>query len=208
MNQPKIKKLINHFKTKYPQPKTALNYSSPFELLVAVILSAQTTDKQVNKVTAKLFKEYNTPEDFSRLTSQKLQNKIKTLGLYRNKSKYLLKTAQMITGEHDGKVPQSYNSLVELPGVGRKTALVVLGEVFSKNTFPVDTHVHRVANRLGLAKGVNVRETERGLKKNVPEKNWYQMHHWLIKHGRSRCKAQNPECKKCEIKSLCIFYEM
>ena len=201
-----ITKIIDIFAEKYPQPETSLNYSNPFELLVAVILSAQTTDKQVNKVTNKLFKEYNTPEEFSRLSRQELQNKLKSVGLYRNKSKYIIETAKIIQNKHGGTIPRKLNDLMELPGVGKKTAAVFLACCSDKDTFPVDTHVYRVSKRLGLTRGQNVKEVENDLKDVIPQNHWINMHYWLINHGREVCKARNPQCDKCSLQDYCAYY--
>lgn len=203
----KISKIIDILSQKYPDPETALNYSSPFELLIAVILSAQTTDKQVNKVTAKLFKEYNTPSDFSSLEQKELQEKLKNIGLFRNKSKYIIETANIIENKYNSKVPHSREELMKLPGVGRKTANVVLSCAFSRNTFPVDTHVFRVSFRLGLASGESVEKTEKELQETIPKNKWSKMHLWLINHGRDVCKAHNPDCKSCSLKDYCMYYD-
>ena len=204
-DQTKVEEIINVFSNKYPDPETALNYNTSFELLIAVILSAQTTDKQVNKTTAKLFKEYNTPEDFARLNPEDLQEKIKSIGLYRNKSKYIIQTANKILNDFQGEIPSDRESLMELSGVGRKTANVVLSCAFSKDAFPVDTHVFRVSKRLGLSSGKNVRQTEKELQKVVPQNIWGKMHHWFILHGRETCKARNPLCDECPLKNLCHY---
>lgn len=202
----KIKKIIEYFDQRYPKPDTALNYSSTFELLVATILSAQTTDKQVNKVTNNLFSEYNSPQDFINLDRGDLENMIKSIGLYKNKSKYIIKTSKKILNDFNGKIPSNRKDLMKLPGVGRKTANVVLTFGFTKNTFPVDTHVFRVANRLKLANSDKVDVVENQLKKNIPEESWKKMHIWLINFGRDLCKARNPNCKKCNLKNICDFY--
>lgn len=201
----KIKKIIEIFNKEYPEPKTELNYSNTFELLIAVILSAQTTDKQVNRVTHKLFKEYNKPEDFASLTEKELQKKIKSIGLYRNKSKYIIKTGKIINNEFNGQIPSTRKELMKLPGVGRKTANVVLACGFDKNTIAVDTHVFRVSKRIGLTEGINVNKTEEQLQEIIPEERWQDMHHWLIFHGRYICKARKPECNKCKIINLCNY---
>jgi endonuclease-3 len=206
MNE-KLEEIINIFTTKYPNPETALNYNSVFELLVATILSAQTTDKQVNKVTANLFKKYNTPEQFNNLTQEKLQKEIKSIGLYKNKSKYIINTSQKILNKFAGEIPTTRKELLELPGVGRKTANVVLACGFAKDAIPVDTHVFRVANRIGLAKSENTIGVEKQLIENIPRHLWSNMHHWLIFHGREVCKAQSPQCLDCEINQYCEYYK-
>ncbi|MFW5979884.1 MAG: endonuclease III [Halanaerobiales bacterium] len=200
-----INKIIEILSEKYPDPETALNHNSVFELLIATILSAQTTDKQVNKVTANLFKKYNTPEDFANLEIKDLENEIKSIGLYRNKSKYIVQTSQKILNDFKGKIPKTRKRLMQLPGVGRKTANVVLACGFAHNAFPVDTHVFRVARRLGLASSEKTDGVEKELMDRIPEKLWGKMHHWLIFHGRETCKAQNPLCEKCELKNLCKY---
>lgn len=203
----KITSIIDIFEEKYPDPESALNYNSEFELLIATILSAQTTDKQVNKVTSKLFNKYNTPEDFASLKPEELEQEIKSIGLYKNKSKYIVKTAKKLIDDYKGIVPDTRKELIELPGVGRKTANVVLSCAFTKDAFPVDTHVFRLANRIGLVKADKVRKVEEGLMEVIPKKYWSQMHHWLIFHGREVCKAQNPKCNKCKIKKFCDYYQ-
>ena len=202
----KIKKIIDVFSKKYPNPESALNYNNEFELLIATILSAQTTDKQVNKVTAKLFEKYNSPEDFASLSPENLQKEIQSIGLYRNKSKYIIKTAQTIINDFAGKVPNTRQELLKLTGVGRKTANVVLSCAFTKDAFPVDTHVFRLANRIGLVKSDKVREVEDGLMELIPQKYWSKMHHWLIFHGREICKAQTPLCNDCDISEYCNYF--
>lgn len=202
-----IKQIINILSKKYPDPDTALNYSTPFELLIATILSAQTTDKQVNKVTKKLFKNYNTPQDLASLKITELEKLIKSIGLYRNKSKYIIQTSKKIINEFDGQVPETRKELMKLPGVGRKTANVVLTCAFTKNAFPVDTHVFRVSNRIGLVQAENVNEVEKQLMQVIPEKLWGKMHHWLIYLGRELCKAQNPNCNNCDLNKLCKYYK-
>ena len=203
----RITNIIEIFEKKYPDPETALNYNSEFELLIATILSAQTTDKQVNKVTSNLFSKYNTPEDFAKLEPEELEKEIQSIGLYRNKSKYIIKTANKLIEDFNGEVPDTRKDLIQLSGVGRKTANVVLSCAFTKDAFPVDTHVYRLANRIGLVKADKVREVEDGLMDVVPKKYWSKMHHWLIFHGREVCKAQNPLCKKCKIKKFCDYYQ-
>lgn len=207
MKEEILKKLISIFSKKYPEPRTALNFSTPFELLIATILSAQSTDKQVNKVTKDLFKKYNRPEDFANMKKEKLEKEINSIGLYRNKSKYIIETSKKIIEDFGGKVPETRKELLGLSGVGRKTANVILASAFSKNAFPVDTHVFRVAKRIGLAKSNRVEEVEKELMENIPENMWIDMHHWLIFHGRETCKAQNPDCSNCDINDYCHFYK-
>jgi len=205
--QKNIKKIIDIFEAKYPDPESALNYNNEFELLVATILSAQTTDKQVNKVTSNLFDKYNSPDDFASLEPEELEEEIKSIGLYRNKSKYIVKTSKKLLEDYKGQVPNTRKKLTDLSGVGRKTANVVLSCGFTKDAFPVDTHVFRLANRIGLVKSDKVREVEEGLMDVIPKEYWSKMHHWLIFHGREICKSQNPRCEECKIKNFCNYYQ-
>ena len=203
----KVERLVELFSEHYPGPGTALNFMTPFELLIATILSAQTTDIQVNKVTKELFKEYNTPEDMLKLSQKELEEKINSIGLYRNKSKYILKTCKILIDKFEGEVPQTRKELLKLSGVGRKTANVVLANAFFKAAFPVDTHVFRVSERLGLSSGQNVNQTEKELTELIAKEYWIDFHHWLIDHGRAVCKAQNPDCKNCFARDLCSYYK-
>lgn len=203
----KVEKLVELFSEHYPEPGTALNYRTPFELLIATILSAQTTDIQVNKVTKNLFKEYNTPAKILELSQKELEKKINSIGLYRNKAKYILKTAKILIEEFDSQVPKTRKELLKLSGVGRKTANVVLSSAFAKAAFPVDTHVFRVSARLGLSSGKNVAATEKELTDLIPKKYWIDFHHWLIDHGRALCKAQNPDCQNCFANEICNYYQ-
>jgi len=202
-----VEKLINYFKEKYPKPETALNFNSSFQLLIATIMSAQTTDVQVNKVTETLFEKYPGPKDFAKLTNKKLQKEIKTIGLYKNKSKYIIKTSKIILNEFNGEVPKNRKDLIKLSGVGRKTANVVLANAFGHKTIAVDTHVFRVSNRLGLVDTDKVEQVEQGLMEVIPKKYWTKFHHWLIFHGREVCKARNPLCENCEINVYCDYYQ-
>ena len=203
----KTEEIIKLLSLNYPNPTTALNFSTPFELLVATILSAQTTDVQVNKVTKELFKTHPRPEDFAEMEAKELEEKIKSIGLFRNKAKFIVKTSKMILENYDGKVPETRKELIKLSGVGRKTANVVLANAFDKPAFPVDTHVFRVSARLGLADGKNVQKTEEKLTRKVDKKYWIDLHHWLINHGRAVCKAQNPDCENCFLSHLCKYYQ-
>ena len=202
----KVEKLVELFSEHYPEPGTALNFKSPFELLIATILSAQTTDVQVNKVTKELFKKYNTPEAVLELSQKELEKKINSIGLYRNKAKYILKTSKLLLAEFGGEVPETRKELIELSGVATKTANVVLANAFFKAAFPVDTHVFRVSERLGLSSGKNVKQTEKELTDLIPQKYWIDFHHWLIDHGRALCRAQNPDCENCFAADLCSYY--
>lgn len=189
-----------------PEPKTELVYASTFELLVAVLLSAQATDVSVNKATAKLFPVANTPEAILALGLEGLKSYIKTIGLYNSKAANLMKTCQILIEKHGSQVPDDRASLEALPGVGRKTANVVLNTAFDQLTMAVDTHIFRVANRTGLAPGRDVREVEEALLKNIPEEFMKNAHHWLILHGRYTCVARKPHCGQCVVSDLCNYY--
>lgn len=188
-----------------PNPTTELNFSSPFELLTAVLLSAQATDVSVNAATAKLFALANTPRAILDLGEKQLTACIRTIGLYQTKARHLRQTCQILLDRYDGKVPEDREALESLPGVGRKTANVVLNTAFGWETIAVDTHIFRVSNRTGLAKGKTVLEVEKRLLKNVPLVFRRNAHHWLILHGRYVCKARRPECFRCGLSDLCDF---
>jgi endonuclease-3 len=188
-----------------PQPTTELEYSSTFELLVAVILSAQATDKGVNIATRKLFPQANTPAQILALGEQGLVEYVRTIGLYKNKAKNIIATCQILLDHHQGEVPRDRAALEALPGVGRKTANVVLNTAFGEPTMAVDTHIFRVANRTGLASGRTVLAVEKKLLKNVPAEFLQNAHHWLILHGRYVCKARKPNCPACPIADLCSY---
>jgi endonuclease III len=188
-----------------PHPTTELVYRTPFELLVAVILSAQATDVGVNKATRGLFAVADTPEKMLALGEQRLRGFISSIGLFNTKAANLIKTCRALVDEHDGKVPADREALEALPGVGRKTANVVLNTAFGQATIAVDTHIFRVANRTGLAPGDNVREVEDRLMKVVPPEYRHDAHHWLILHGRYVCKARKPDCPACVIRDLCRY---
>jgi endonuclease-3 len=188
-----------------PAPKTELQYRNPYTLLVAVVLSAQATDKGVNKATAPLFKTIDTPQKMVALGEEKLTDAIKTIGLYRGKAKNVIALSKLLLERHDGQVPKSREALEALPGVGRKTANVVLNVAFGEKTIAVDTHIFRVANRTGLAPGKNVLDVELGLEKRVPDKYRLHAHHWLILHGRYTCIARKPLCPVCVVRAVCHF---
>nr|WP_315598071.1 endonuclease III [uncultured Cupriavidus sp.] len=190
-----------------PTPETELEYSSPFELLIAVLLSAQATDVGVNKATRKLFPVAHTPQQILELGEAGLIDYIKTIGLYKTKAKHVMETCRILVEQHAGKVPPVREALEALPGVGRKTANVVLNVAFGHPTIAVDTHIFRVANRTGLAPGKNVDAVEHKLLKVVPKEFLHDAHHWLILHGRYVCKARKPECWHCAIEPLCEFRE-
>ena len=191
----------------YPDATVELEHSSTFELLIATILSAQCTDVRVNKITRELFKDYNTPEDFIQLTEEELGEKIKSCGFYRVKSKNILATSRIILEEFNGGVPSTMEELITLPGVGRKTANVVLSNAFGVPAIAVDTHVFRVSNRIGLACSKNVLDTEKDLMNNIEKNMWSKAHHLLIFHGRRICKARKPLCEKCPVKDYCLYYK-
>src|SRR6202012_1294181 len=190
-----------------PNPKTELQYKNPYTLLVAVALSAQATDKSVNKATEPLFKTVDTPEKMVALGEARLAEAIKTIGLYRGKAKNVIALSKLLIEKHAGQVPRDRDALEELPGVGRKTANVVLNVAFGEKTIAVDTHIFRVANRTGLAPGKNPLEVEAALEKIVPDKYLLHAHHWLILHGRYTCVARKPHCPVCVVSDLCRFKE-
>lgn len=188
-----------------PQPKSDLVYTNPYTLLVAVTLSAQATDAGVNKATQHLFPIADTPQKMLNLGLEGLTEKIKTIGLYNSKAKNVYKMAEILVNDYDGKIPQTREELMALPGVGRKTANVVLNIAFEQKTMAVDTHIFRVSNRTGLAPGKNVDHVEQKLLKVVPDEFMLHAHHWLILLGRYRCKARKPECADCPVRHLCAF---
>lgn len=200
------KRILEKFKELYPRVGTALRFENPFQLLIATILSAQSTDKQVNKVTEKLFDKYPDAYCLSQMTPEKLAEEIKSIGLYKNKSKNIVAACKILVDKYKGQVPQTREELLELPGVGRKTANVVLSNAFGIPALAVDTHVFRVANRVGLTDSTNPLETEEQLMEVISREEWSDAHHWLIWHGRLVCKARKPECLKCKLASCCKFY--
>jgi endonuclease-3 len=187
----------------YSGTTTALEYSTPFELLIAVVLSAQCTDKRVNVITARLFAEYNTPDKIWNMGQEKLEQYIRDCGLFRSKARNIMATCEILCREYDGQVPNKFDQLLTLPGVGRKTANVVLSQLFDIPAIAVDTHVFRVANRLELAKGETPLAVEEGLMKAISKDKWSDAHHWLIWHGRNVCKARKPACNICPLAQLC-----
>jgi endonuclease-3 len=201
----KRQKLFERLRAANPEPTTELAYRTPFELLVSVVLSAQATDKSVNAATEKLYREANTPRAMLALGEEGLIAYIKTIGLYRSKARHIFETSRLLIERHGGEVPESREALEALPGVGRKTANVILNTAFGHPTIAVDTHIFRVANRTGLAPGKDVREVEDKLTKVVPEGFRKDAHHWLILHGRYVCKARKPDCPACIIRDLCAF---
>ncbi|WP_252108681.1 MULTISPECIES: endonuclease III [unclassified Halomonas] len=207
MNAQKRFDIFSRLQAENPHPTTELNWSTPFELLTAVLLSAQATDVGVNKAMAKLFPVANTPEAILALGLEDLKEHIKTIGLYNTKAQNLMKTCQMLVERHQGEVPKSREALEALPGVGRKTANVILNTAFGEPTIAVDTHIFRVSNRTGIAKGKNVLEVEQKLERHVPRAFKQDAHHWLILHGRYTCIARKPRCGSCLIEDLCEYKE-
>jgi endonuclease-3 len=200
-----IRELFERFKALNPHPVTELDHSTPFELLVAVILSAQATDKGVNIATRKLFPVANTPAKILALGADGLTNYVRTIGLYPGKVKNILATCEILLERHGGEVPADREALESLPGVGRKTANVVLNSAFRQPTMPVDTHIFRVSNRLGLVRGNTPRAVEDQLLRRVPAEYLLDAHHWLLLHGRYICKARKPECPRCPVVDLCEY---
>lgn len=205
MNKAKRTEIFRRFQQQNPKPETELEYSNEFELLVAVVLSAQATDVGVNKATRKLFPVANTPEAIYALGEEGLKEYIKTIGLFNSKAKNVIKLSEMLINLHDSKVPDNREALEALPGVGRKTANVVLNTAFGHPTIAVDTHIFRVSNRTKIATGKNVNEVEQKLLKVVPKEFMLDCHHWLILHGRYTCVARKPKCGSCIIEDLCEF---
>lgn len=202
-----IHEIFSRFQAANPKPATELKHQTPFELLIAVILSAQATDKGVNKATAQLFPAANTPQEILDLGEEGLKHYIKTIGLFNSKAKNILRTCRLLLERHDGQVPNDRNALEALAGVGRKTANVILNTAFGHPVIAVDTHIFRVANRIGLAPGKTPRQVEDALTRVVPDKFKHDAHHWLILHGRYTCTARNPHCQRCLINDLCDYYQ-
>ena len=200
-----ISMILDILETMYPEAACALDYRDPFQLVVAVALSAQTTDVSVNKATPALFAKYPTPEALAEADQEDVMDLIRTIGLYRNKSRNIISMAQKLVSEFGGKVPDTYEGLVSLPGVGRKTANVVLAEGFGVPRIAVDTHVFRVANRIGITDEKDVTATEEELMRRLPEDMWILAHHLLIFHGRRCCHARKPECSRCSLKDICLY---
>ncbi len=207
MNKLKREEIFQRFHAANNHPTTELNYNSAFELLIAVILSAQATDVSVNKATAKLYKVANTPAAILELGENKLKHYIKTIGLYNAKAANIIKTCQQLIAKHHSNVPANREALEKLPGVGRKTANVILNTAFGHPTIAVDTHIFRVANRTKLAPGKTVLEVEKKLLRVVPKQYMHDAHHWLILHGRYTCIARKPRCEQCLINDLCEYKE-
>lgn len=203
MSRSKAKKILDILEESYPEAGTRLHFGSVFELLVAVVLSAQSTDEQVNQVTERLFNKYSTPEQMAALPVEQLEDFVKGVGLFRNKARHVKALSQILVERYRGEVPHSFEELVDLPGVGRKSANVVMAVGFGQPGLGVDTHVHRVSNRLGLVDAKQPHHTESRLKAQIPRKRWSKAHHLLISHGRTICKARAPQCASCPVESLC-----
>ncbi len=207
MTPQKVKEFFARLQKQNPEPKGELEYTNDYTLLVAVVLSAQATDTGVNKATRALFKVISTPEEMVRLGEAGLKEYIKTIGLYNSKAGNVIALSKILVAEHRGKVPRTREALVKLPGVGRKTANVVLNIAFGEKTIAVDTHLFRVGNRTGLAAGKTPEEVEKKLLKAVPDQYLRHAHHWLILHGRYVCKARKPDCPACVVRDLCAYKE-
>lgn len=205
MNASKRAEIFRRFQAANPHPETELEYSTPFELLVAVVLSAQATDKGVNLATRKLFPAASTPESILALGEAGLKDYIKSIGLYQSKAKHIIQTCRLLIEQHDSQVPSSREELEKLPGVGRKTANVILNVAFGQPTMAVDTHIFRVATRTGIAPGKTPLEVEKKLMRHVPAEFLQHAHHWLILHGRYICQARKPQCFRCPIVDLCDY---
>ncbi|GIM46929.1 endonuclease III [Collibacillus ludicampi] len=204
MNKKNVRRILDTLKDMFPDAHCELNHSNPFELLIAVVLSAQSTDKKVNEVTETLFRKYKTPQDYVHVPLEELEHDIKHIGLYRNKAKNIQALCRTLIEEHNGEVPQTLEELTKLAGVGRKTANVVVSNAFGVPAIAVDTHVERVSKRLGLCKwDDSVLEVEKTLMKLVPKEEWTQTHHRLIFFGRYHCKAQRPACESCPLSDIC-----
>ena len=205
MNRARRQEIFTRLRDANPEPTTELLYGNPFQLLIAVILSAQSTDVGVNKATRALYKKVKTPRALLKLGEEGLREHIKTIGLYNTKAKNIIKTCAILEEQHGGKVPEDRTALEALPGVGRKTANVVLNTAFGHPTIAVDTHIFRVSNRTGIAPGKNVVEVEQRLLRLVPDEFKLDAHHWLILHGRYTCVARKPRCQSCSISDLCEY---
>lgn len=207
MNAAKRREIFLRLQAANPHPTTELEHSSPFELLVAVILSAQATDKSVNLATRELFPVANTPQKIADLGEDELRGYVQRIGLYQTKSKHIIQMCRILLEQHGCEVPQTREALEALPGVGRKTANVILNTAFGQPTIAVDTHIFRISNRIGLAPGKDVQEVEKKLLKFVPDEFKLDAHHWLILHGRYTCVARKPKCAECVIQDLCEYKE-
>ncbi len=206
MDENAKEKILSELQKLYPDARPALEYKSPYELLVAVILSAQCTDERVNKVTEVLFREHNTPQTMLTLSQEELEKYIYSCGFYHNKAAHILSASRDIVEKFGGEVPSAHEELKKLAGVGQKTANVVYAVAFGGDAIAVDTHVFRVSNRLGLAHASTPEKTELQLKEAIPKSDWSKAHHWLIYHGRRVCHSQKPDCVNCTLKDMCEFY--
>ena len=203
----KLDHLIKVLDREFPDPKVELHYRTPLELLVATILSAQCTDDRVNKVAPHLFKTYKTAKDYAKADPAILEQEIRSTGFYKNKAKSIIRCGQALVEKHGGRVPQTMGELIELPGVWRKTANVILGNCFGQPAIVVDTHVRRVSQRLGLTRSEDPDEIETELGRFIPEKKWTRVAHQLLLHGRYLCKAKNPRCPDCDLKPICNYFK-
>lgn len=206
LNKKEVKEVLRRLIELYPDAGPELHFKSDFELLIATILSARTTDKQVNKVGDEMFLKYNTPKDFATMDLEKLEDMIKSIGFYKNKAKNIKAASLKIIDTYGGEVPHTFDELITLPGVGRKTANVVLSNAFNIPRIAVDTHVFRLSNRIGIVREKNELDTEEALMRKIDKDMWSLGHHLLIFHGRRVCKAMNPKCKECALNDLCIYY--
>ena len=207
MKNKDIASIINLLAKNYGDLKPFLNFNNAFQLLIAVVLSAQCTDKRVNIITDKLFKLYFKPSDLAGKKIEEFEEEIKTCGMFHNKAKNLIEASKILAEKYNDTVPENFDALVSLPGVGRKSANVILGTYFNEARFPVDTHVFRVANRTGLADSDTPEKTEYDLTKIIPSNLWMKMHRWLIQHGRTYCTARNPKCPECFLRNYCKYYK-
>lgn len=207
INKSEVIEVLDILKETFPDARPELNYSNPFELLLATILSAQCTDVRVNKITKNMFPYYKTPEDYLELGQEKLEDIIRSCGFFRSKSKNILGTCRMLIDDFDGKVPETIEELMTLPGVGKKTANVVASNAFGVPAIAVDTHVFRVSNRIGLADAKTVEKTEEQLMERIPKDRWSESHHLLIFHGRRICAARSPKCEICPVIDYCLYYK-
>ncbi|NTW71496.1 MAG: endonuclease III [Eubacteriaceae bacterium] len=207
LNKDKINLALRSLKNEYIGAAAMLDFNTPFELIIATVLSAQCTDVRVNKVTAELYKIENTPEGILNLGQERLQEIIKSCGLYQTKSKNIINLCRMLIEEYSSQVPRTMEELTRLPGVGRKTANVVMSNAFGIPAIAVDTHVFRVSNRIGLAEAKDVLNTEKDLISNIPMEMWSDAHHWLIYHGRKVCTARNPKCGICVVREYCEYFK-
>ncbi|RMD58173.1 MAG: endonuclease III, partial [Nitrospirae bacterium] len=204
----RINEIIRRLREEYPNSRTALRYETPFQLLIATMLSAQCTDERVNQVTEKLFKKYKTPHDFARLKQEELEGEIRSTGFFRNKAKNIIAASKKILEEFGGEVPDTMDSLIKLPGVARKTANIVLSSAFKKaEGIAVDVHVRRVSKRLGLSSSDSPEKIEKDLMEIVPKDDWIDFNYMVVNHGRRVCKARKPRCEECIIKDLCDYYK-